>query len=245
MTPTSSSRTTRKPTSATPTCSHIRGHEALRRLSLLAREERHRRSRRLGTFETQTAAPITSTAYYYVDARRRGAGGAAVGADGRKATRSDALADSIGRAFEAKFYHADTGLYDNGSQTALSCALYQGLVEPQNREQVLNRLVAAVEHGKPPRHRDSRRQIPARDALLEGGRAHVAYRIIHQPDQPGWIWWRRTTLWEQWTGAESRNHIMFGDVSAWFYKALGGIRPESGLAGLQTFRAEAERSSAT
>src|ERR1019366_9668317 len=32
-----------------------------------------------------------------------------------------------------------------------------------------------------------------------------------------------TTLWENWNGAESRNHIMYGDISAWFYKALAGI----------------------
>ena len=30
-------------------------------------------------------------------------------------------------------------------------------------------------------------------------------------------------MWEQWNGSESRNHIMFGDISAWFYKALAGI----------------------
>jgi len=24
----------------------------------------------------------------------------------------------------------------------------------------------------------------------------------------------------------SRNHIMFGEIGAWFYKALGGIKPD-------------------
>jgi alpha-L-rhamnosidase len=33
-------------------------------------------------------------------------------------------------------------------------------------------------------------------------------------------------LWEQWNGTESRNHIMFGDILAWFYKALAGINPD-------------------
>jgi alpha-L-rhamnosidase len=32
-----------------------------------------------------------------------------------------------------------------------------------------------------------------------------------------------TTLWEDWGDGESRNHIMFGDISAWFYETLGGI----------------------
>ncbi len=64
------------------------------------------------------------------------------------------------------------------------------------------------------------------NALLENGRADVAYRIASQKDLPSWGWWLEqgaTTLWEQWNGTESRNHIMFGDISAWFYKALAGI----------------------
>ena len=54
----------------------------------------------------------------------------------------------------------------------------------------------------------------------------MAYRIVSQKDLPSWGWWIEqgaTTLWEQWNGSESRNHIMFGDISAWFYKALAGI----------------------
>ena len=64
------------------------------------------------------------------------------------------------------------------------------------------------------------------NALTENGRADVAYRIASQKDLPSWGWWLEqgaTTLWEQWNGTESHNHIMFGDISAWFYKALAGI----------------------
>jgi alpha-L-rhamnosidase len=64
------------------------------------------------------------------------------------------------------------------------------------------------------------------NALLENGRADVAYRMASQKDLPSWGWWIEqgaTTLWEQWNGTESHNHIMFGDISAWFYKALAGI----------------------
>ena len=31
---------------------------------------------------------------------------------------------------------------------------------------------------------------------------------------------------EERKGAMSRNHIMFGEIGAWFYKALGGIKPD-------------------
>ena len=37
-----------------------------------------------------------------------------------------------------------------------------------------------------------------------------------------------TTLWEDWKGtdgAKSHSHPMFGSISAWFYRWLGGIQP--------------------
>src|SRR6185295_12037603 len=66
--------------------------------------------------------------------------------------------------------------------------------------------------------------------LLDNGRADVAYRIAAQPTAPSWGRWLAqgaSTLWESWDGSGSRNHIMFGDVSAWFYRALAGIRPDA------------------
>ena len=45
---------------------------------------------------------------------------------------------------------------------------------------------------------------------------------------PGWGWQvdhGATTLWENWNGKDSQNNIMFGDISAWMYQYLGGIRP--------------------
>ena len=50
----------------------------------------------------------------------------------------------------AKFYHPDTGLYGNGSQTSLSCALYQGLADPDIKPRVLSNLVANIEQSERP-----------------------------------------------------------------------------------------------
>src|SRR5208283_6107097 len=76
------------------------------------------------------------------------------------------------------------------------------------------------------------------NTLTDHGRADVAYRMASQKDLPGWGWWIEqgaTTLWEQWNGTESRNHIMFGDVSAWFYKALAGINPDPAASAFKHF----------
>ena len=188
-------------------------------------------------WKTATDAGITDTAYYYVDTKVVALAADLLGKkeDARKYTQ---LAADIKTAFNKKFYQPATALYDNGSQTALSCALYQGLVEPENKAQVLKNLVAAVE--KASNHIDTG-ILGAKyllNALLENGRADVAYRMVAQKDQPSWGWWLEqgaTTLWEQWNGSESRNHIMYGDVSAWFYKALAGIQPDPQSPGFKHF----------
>lgn len=186
---------------------------------------------------TQTPADLTDTAYYFKDAQVTALAARLAGqeTDARKYTE---LAASIRKAFNAKFYKPETSSYGNGSQTALSCALYQGLVEPENTARVLNNLVAAVEARN--NHIDTG-ILGAKyllNALLENGRADVAWRLITQTNQPSWGWWigqGATTLWEQWNGTESRNHIMFGDISAWFYKALAGINPDPSSAGFKHF----------
>jgi alpha-L-rhamnosidase len=188
-------------------------------------------------FKTKTDAAITDTAYYYVDTKivALAAGLLGKGEDERHYREQAA---NIRRAFERRFYHPDTGLYDNGSQTALSCALYQGLVEPQNKERVTSNLVAAV--AKANWHVDTG-ILGAKyllNALTENGRTDVAYRVAAQKDLPSWGWWIEqgaTTLWEQWDGGASRYHVMFGDIDAWFYRALAGINPDPTAPGFKHF----------
>ena len=186
-------------------------------------------------FETKTPADITSTAYYYRDARTVALAAGLLGNEADALRYAD-LAAGIKQAFNRKFYHPETGLYGNGSQTSLSCALYQGLADSDIRPRVLSNLVANVEQRQG--HIDTG-ILGAKyllNALLENGRADVAYRIASQKDLPSWGWWIEqgaTTLWEQWNGSESHNHIMFGDISAWFYKALAGINPDPAVPAFQ------------
>jgi alpha-L-rhamnosidase len=44
-----------------------------------------------------------------------------------------------------------------------------------------------------------------------------------------------TTLWENWNGEASRIHIMYGDVSAWFYRNLAGIQVDENAPGFRHF----------
>ena len=72
-------------------------------------------------FKTETPADITSTAYYFRDAQIVSLA-ASLSGDEADARKYADLAASIKKAFNEKFFNRETGLYANGSQTALSCA---------------------------------------------------------------------------------------------------------------------------
>lgn len=188
-------------------------------------------------FKTQTPADITDTAYYYRDAQIVALTASLLGQT-VNAAEYNRLAAQIKNSFNGKFFDADTGTYGNGSQTSLSCALYQRLVEPEHQARVVQNLVTKVADRNG--HIDTG-ILGAKyilNALTEHGRTDVAYRMASQKDMPSWGWWIEqgaTTLWEDWDGSESRNHIMYGEISAWFYKALAGINADPAAPGFKHF----------
>ena len=83
------------------------------------------------------------------------------------------------------------------------------------------------------------------NALSENGYADLAYKLASRETFPSWGWWIKngaTTLYENWPidakSDISMNHIMFGEIGAWFYKALGGIKPDSEQPGFKNILLE-------
>src|ERR1700760_4361735 len=65
------------------------------------------------------------------------------------------------------------------------------------------------------------------NALSENGYGDLAYQLASRDSYPSWGWWMvngATTLYENWNIGNSTdislNHIMFGEIGAWMYKAL-------------------------
>ncbi len=178
--------------------------------------------------KTSTPAAITSTAYYHVDAKLLSRIAAILGKPDEAQSFAQ-KAEEIKTAFNQKFYNEKTGRYGPGTQTAQATALYQGLVPEAETEKVLKALLRALKRQDD--HFDGgilgAKYLP--HALTENGYDDLAYTIATHRDFPSWgnfIERNATTLWECWDGKLSRNHIMFGDISAWFYDALLGIRPD-------------------
>lgn len=197
---------------------------------LTSRSEKHIVRIGLGDWvpaRTETPAAITSTGYYYFDASMIAQVAELLGKQ-EDATRYNELARKIRAAFNRQFYRGD-GIYGNGSQTALSCALFQGLADAEQKPLVSQQLAANVHAAND--HLDVG-ILGAKylfHTLSENGYHDLAYRIATQTTPPGygdWVERGATTLWETWPGDESLNHIMFGDISAWFYRKLAGINPD-------------------
>ena len=186
---------------------------------------------------TKTPASITSTAYFYFGAF---VVSKVAGILGNKMDKMayEQLAEKIKGAFNKKYFNSKDALYANGSQTALSCALFFDLVPEEYKKPVIDNLVSAV-HAKDD-HIDCG-ILGARyilHVLTEYGHADLAYKIVATDTYPGWGYWIQqgaTTLWEDWKGNSSLNHIMFGDVSSWFYKSIAGIRPDETYPGFKQF----------
>ncbi len=182
-----------------------------------------------GEHRNTPSPALTSTGYYCMDAKLLSRFARMLG-ETEEESRFRDLAERIRAAFNREFHLGD-GLYGDGSGkgelTSLGCALYHDLVEPKFRQRTLERLVDLC------RREECRANFGILGAkyvprvLAENGYADLACRFFTQREFPGWAHWidlGLTTLGEHWNGAASRNHIMFGDLGAWFFRYLGGFR---------------------
>ncbi len=175
---------------------------------------------------------LTSTVYYYVvtDILARAA---ALFEKDEDEEKYRALAGRIKDAFNERFLDREAAVYGSGYQTEMSMPLYWGLVPEDLKESVASNLaqtVAENDHYIDVGLLGSKALL---NALSENGYAGAAWKVASKETFPSWGWWivnGATTFFENWPIDADRdismNHIMFGEISAWFYKAPGGINPD-------------------
>lgn len=171
---------------------------------------------------------LTSTGYYYANCLLISRAAELLGKKG-DVRRYQALAAKIKKAFHKQFIDSATGRCKGDGQTSMGCALYQGLVDGPLRSKVEQALVDAIEknNGLLDYGILGSKYVP--NALTNAGRTDVAFAMAVKTTFPSYGHWLEqgaTTLWETWKGDNSRNHIMFGEISAWMFKALAGINPD-------------------
>ncbi|RZK56504.1 MAG: alpha-rhamnosidase, partial [Pedobacter sp.] len=189
--------------------------------------------------KSKSPVELTSTCYYYADAVILAKAAKILGKtdDFKKYT---ALAEKIKTAFNAKYLNKQTGIYSNGLQTELSVPLFWGIVPEESKALVAENLAKRVEADGFHLDVGLLGTKAILNALSENGHADVAYKIASQRTFPSWGWWianGATTLYENWPidakSDISMNHIMFGEIGAWLYKAPGGIKPDENQPGFK------------
>jgi len=175
--------------------------------------------------QTVTPVEVTSTGYYYLDVQILARVAEVLGKK-EDAGKYETLGRKIREAFHTKLYKGD-GVYSIGSQTAQSCALHQGLVPVSERGRVEAKLVEVVEKNNAYPDFGIWGSKYIFRTLSDAGRGDLAFAMATKDDKKSFGRWIRrgaTTFWEDFNDGESRNHVMFGDVSAWWYQTLAGIR---------------------
>ena len=180
-------------------------------------------------FAQLTPPPVTATAFYYYDAWILSQAAALLNRTD-EAKDYAARAERIRASYNRHFLHADNGSrsYATGSQCANALPLVLGIVAAEDRDAVLASLVRDVESRGWTMTAGDVGFRSLLQALAQGGRSDVIYKMINQDEKPGYGYQLKmgaTSLTESWDAnrSSSHNHFMLGHITEWFYKDLAGI----------------------
>lgn len=147
---------------------------------------------------------------------------------------------AIRKAFNAKFYDIEKGIYSTGSNTTQAMPLFFGLAEPQNRKRLADTLVADI-RGRGNAFNSG--EVGYRfllKALAMEGHSDLIYDMNNQTQKPGYgyqIKHGATSLTEKWDAGVgsfgSQNHFMSGQINEWFFNDLVGIGVDATGAGFR------------
>ena len=189
--------------------------------------------------KSTTPVEFTSSIYYYTDANILAKAAHVLGRQNDFEVYK-ALTEKIKNAINKKYLHAERAMYADGNQTEQSTALFWGIIPDSLRQKAAAILADSI--AKNNYHLDvgilGAKAVLS--ALSDNGQAQTAYLLASQKTFPSWGWWIEngaTTLYENWNIELQRdlslNHIMFGEIGAWLYKGIGGIKPDESNPGFK------------
>lgn len=182
-------------------------------------------------FSKNSPVEVSATAHYYYAAHLVEKAAKMLGYTTDEEKYGE-LATNIRNAFNTKFFDRNTNQYGNGSQFCNAVAIFMKLVEPQNKQAVMENLKDDIKkHG----NRLTTGDVGNRylfQALALNGENELMYLMHNHMDAPGYgfqIKFGVTTLSEQWDPRKgaSWNHFMMGQIDEWFFHSLAGIIPST------------------
>jgi|GEM_PF-66267 len=178
---------------------------------------------------------LVHTFYYWMAADRCARAAKALG---KKQEHKEymAMRRRIGRAFTEKFF--DRKAQSFGDFGGNVFALRMELPEKYRRAALAALEKEIVENHDGHIHTGIFASRFLFEVLAENGRADLAHSVMTAKGFPGYMHWLdqgATTMWENWNGADSHNHPMFGGGLTWLKKSLAGIKADESAPGWRHF----------
>jgi alpha-L-rhamnosidase len=176
----------------------------------------------------RTSVAITSTCGYYYFATILSRVAALLGKADESAKYAK-LAEEIKAGFNRRFLNTQTGQVGTNpdTQTAQIVPLYFGMVPAEQRQKVLDRLVANIHERKDHLSTGFIGTLHLLLGLPELGQAELTHKMVMQQDYPGWNTLVKDGVqMETWAGGQVQMPSLGGPIGAYLYQVLGGIRPD-------------------
>ena len=151
------------------------------------------------------------------------------------------LAERLKQIIKAEFW--DKPIVEQiNRQTLFATLLYHGIVPADEIDMAKDSLLKAVQNG-PAGHFNTGifGTKYVLESLSETTSPNTVFDIVNSTAYPGWGFMMdrgATTIWETWKESDnvySNCHPMFGTVTEWYYRWLGGIRPDPEHPGFKEF----------
>ncbi len=197
----------------------------------------------LGDHESLVSVPVELTGTsHYLQCTEIMQEFASIMKDAEGEDRYKLLANKIKTELKTEFWDKPvTG--EINKQTLFASLLYYDVVPSEQTDAAVDSLLTALKNA-PSGHFTT--GIFGTKYILEALSKHVSpdavYEIVNSREYPGWgfmIANGATTIWETWKESDntySNCHPMFGTVTEWFYRWLGGIRPDLEYPGFEKFK---------
>lgn len=183
---------------------------------------------------------LTGTAHYLQCARIMSTF-ASVMNDLENKQKYEQLAENLKNILKNRFWESTVKGKIN-RQTLFATLLYHDIIPENDLDAARDSLLKALQNG-PAGHFSSGifGTKYALESLSEFISPNDVFRTVNSTTYPGWgfmIDRGATTIWETWKESDntySNCHPMFGSVSEWFYRWLGGIQPDPENPGFKVF----------
>jgi alpha-L-rhamnosidase len=183
----------------------------------------------------RTSVAITSTCGYYYYATLLSQTATILGKH-EDAARYAKLATAITDGFNRRFLNTQTGQVGSNpdTQTAQILPLYFGMVPVEQRQRVLERLVANIHERKEHISTGFIGTLHLLLGLPELGQAELTHTLVMQQDYPGWnTLVQNGVQMETWNGGQVQMPSLGGPIGAYLYQVLAGIQPDASAPGFK------------